>query len=191
MAMGSHMTIVGDVRYEKYMAAVGHVAMMWANYELNINSFIWELSNVECKVGTCTTSQLIGPGPRFRCLLSLLRLRNAPQSLLNAFNKHHEVAEKLSRQRNRFMHDPMVKYPDGKIGRLEFTADKHVRHDFVHVELDEVLKLFREIEDLDSKFDQLYFAALKELPPWPRGQYEISAGFRPKRGHRSMPPTVE
>lgn len=171
-----------DPRFDPFLLALGRVATGWAQYEFTINSFIWELSNIERIAGTCITSQLIGPGPRFRCLLALLQFRKAPQSLIGAFNSHHAEAEKVGRQRNRFLHDPlMVDEDTGKMSRMEITADKHVKHDFVSVEVDDLNKLDDKITKLDDEFDALYERALAEIPPWPKTQFEQSDGIRAQR----------
>ena len=68
-------------RFEPFMTALGFVASTWAEYEATVNFRIWELANVEKMAGACITSQMIGPGPRFRCLLALLELSQGPKGV--------------------------------------------------------------------------------------------------------------
>jgi hypothetical protein len=79
--------------FTPYFTAIGRLAIIWAEFEFSINEAIWELANVERFAGTCMTSQMIGPGPRFRCFVSLLRLRNCPAELINKINSLSNVAE--------------------------------------------------------------------------------------------------
>ena len=53
-------------RFVPFMAALDYVASGWAEYEATVNFIIWELANLEKRAGVCLTSQMIGPGPRFR-----------------------------------------------------------------------------------------------------------------------------
>jgi hypothetical protein len=171
-----------DARFDPFMRALGHVANGWSEYEHLINNFIWELANVEKIAGACITSQMIGPGPRFRCLLALLKFRNAPQGLIDGFNSHHTDAEKISRQRNRYMHDPiLLDHETGQVKRMEITADKHVKQHFSDIEVKELSNFLKKIGALQGAFATLYERAQVELPPWPRTQYEQSEGIRPRR----------
>jgi hypothetical protein len=112
--------------FEPFLTALGHMTTAWAEYEASINVQIWELANVEKMAGACMTSQPIGPGLRFRCLLALLELRKTPEALLGEFNSHQTRAEKLGRQRNRYLHDPFLQRY-GTIWRMEMAADRPLK----------------------------------------------------------------
>ena len=71
-----------DSKLDPYYSAVGRLVLDWAEFEFNVNDAIWELANIERKVGTCLTSQFIGPGPRFRCLVALLNFRGTPTDIV-------------------------------------------------------------------------------------------------------------
>ncbi len=117
-----------DPKLDPYYLAVGRLALEWAEFEFNVNDAIWELANIERKVGTCLTSQFIGPGPRFRCLVALLNLRGTPSEIVKKINALSTEAESLARQRNRYAHDPIVwNRKDGSIHRMETTADRAVK----------------------------------------------------------------
>jgi hypothetical protein len=176
---------------DPYYYAIGTVASAWAEFEFSVNVAIWELANVSRMAGTCMTSQMIGPGPRFRCLVSLLHLRKVPCNLINAFNSLSAEAEKLGRQRNRYLHDPMVlNEEDNSVHRMEATADRIVKHDIVPVEIDHIKKLHTEIGDLTVRFANLYRLTLNETPPWPRTQFERSEGIRPRRSRPGNSPSM-
>jgi hypothetical protein len=164
--------------FDPVYLAIGHLSAIWAEFEFNINAAIWELANVERRAGTCMTSQLIGPGPRFRCLIALLNLRNAPQDLIASFNSLSQEAVSLGRQRNRYLHDPIVlNVEEDKIYRIETTADRKLKHEFVPLDLSSIEKLHGKIDRAADQFDDLFNRVLAETAPWPRTQYEQSKGI--------------
>jgi len=128
------------------------------------------------------TAQLIGPGPRFRCLAALFELRGVSPELIKAFNSLSSEAEGLGRQRNRFAHDVVVlNSQDRQLYRVETTADRRLRHDFIVIDLKAVEKLVIEIEKLTDRFDVLFDRVLAETPSWSRTQYKGSAGILRER----------
>jgi hypothetical protein len=171
-----------DPKLDPYLQAIGRVALSWAEFEFNVNDAIWELANLERKVGTCLTSQLIGPGPRFRCLVALLNLRGTPSEIVKRINVLSADAEAVSRQRNRYLHDPMVwNKQDGSIHRMETTADRTVRHEILPVEIKEIKALYQKIEHLGARFNFLYAYVQAKTPPWSRTMFEQSSGIQRER----------
>jgi hypothetical protein len=167
---------------EPYLSAIGWLALAWSEFEFHINDSIWELANVGREAGACMTAQLIGPGPRFRCLIALLNLHKVSGSLVKEFNSFSAEAESLGRQRNRYLHDPMViDSITKKVHRMEITADRTVKHEIIEVEISEIKGLATKIEHASAKFDELYERVLVETPSWPRTQYEQSEGIRRQR----------
>ena len=176
---------------EPYYKLIGKLAITWAEFELSVNEAIWELANVTREAGTCMTSQFIGPGPRFRCLVSLLNLRKAPDALVKAINVLSGEAENLGRQRNRYLHDPLMRDRDtGRIYRMETTADRTLKHIGIPVETEEIGRLVEKIETIDADFDDIYLRVLAETPLWPRTQFEQSPGIRRHRSARESSPSV-
>jgi hypothetical protein len=173
---------------DPYLHAIGRLSWAWSIFEFTINEAIWELANVSRHAGTCMTSQLIGPGPRFRCLVALLNLREVPQNLINEINTLTSTAEKLGRQRNRYLHDPIVMHMANKtVHRMETTADRTLKHDIVPVDIDEIKKLVKDIDEIEIKFEHLYDRVRADTPPWPSTEYEQSRGIRRER--HPLPPS--
>jgi hypothetical protein len=177
-----HFSFDESAEFEQLYIALGKLSRYWAAFEYVLNDAIWELANVERFAGTCMTAQLIGPGPRFRCLAALFELRGVSSELIKAFNSLSSEAEGLGRQRNRFIHDVVVfNSQDRELYRVETTADRRLRHDFVVIDLRAVEKLVVEIERLTDRFDDLFDRVLAETAPWPRAQYKESAGILRER----------
>ncbi|MCA1437752.1 hypothetical protein I6F33_33035 [Bradyrhizobium sp. BRP20] len=189
-----HFTPNERSEFEPFYQAIGKLARYWSGLEYAINDSIWELSNVERFAGTCMTSQPIGPGPRFRCLIALLELRDVKPDLIKAFNSFSSEVEGLGRQRNRLLHDMVVLNElDGQLYRVEATADRHLKHDFMPIDLKLINKLVQDIDDAVDRFDLLFDRVIAETPPWPRTQYAQSHGIRRERNERrgsNKPPST-
>ena len=168
--------------FEPYFVAMGRVANAYSQLEFTINDAIWELANVERAIGVCLTAQMIGPGPRNRCLLALLNLRKAPKPILDQFNVISKKIEGLAAQRNRYVHDPFVLNEDtGEIHRMEASADKSISYGFMDADVTKLTALVEQIEKTGNEFNQLYLRACDELPSWPRTQFEGSWGIQVRR----------
>jgi hypothetical protein len=185
-----------DARFDPYMLAVGKIATVWAGLEFAINQAIWELCNVDAGAGACITAQLIGSGPRMRALLALVDFRSSDpkskveDSLTYKLNKLRERIEGLGRQRNSYIHQyPFIGLEKGDIKRLEVTADRRLRFDYVPADFDAMGKLVNDIRQARSDFDSIFERVLAEFVPWPRTQYEQSTrGIRSLRRNRDTPP---
>ncbi len=165
----------------------------YSQLEFSMNDAIAELANVERRAGVCMTAQMIGPGLRIRCLLALLELRKAPQVTLDEFNRIGSKIEGLARQRNRFVHDPIVlDRESGKIARMQATADRKMAYGFVETEIKDLLDLCIKLDRADHEFNLLYLQARDALPQWPRTQFAGSEGIEVHRyrngGPSDLPP---
>ena len=179
---GAHYT----KELDPYLHAIGRLSWVWAVFEFTINDAIWELANVSRHAGTCMTSELIGPGPRIRCLIALLNLRNTPPELIKEINSLTSDAEGLGRRRNRFLHDPIVWHKTDKtVHRMETTADRSLKHDIVPVNIKEITDLIKEIEEMDVAFEEMFDRIRADTPPWPSKEFEQSRGIRRERHPQS------
>jgi hypothetical protein len=128
--------------FKPYLVAIGKLATTWAMFEFTLNDIIWELANLSPKAGTCLTAQLIGPGPRFRCLVALLTLRGSSPRVIKIANSISSKADDLGRQRNRYVHGPAVfrstdnisyRGNDGRQkGKAWYFSDKHSSYRRTH-----------------------------------------------------------
>jgi hypothetical protein len=176
-----------DPRLDPYYMAIGHIGVAWADFEFALNDAIWELANVDRAAGTCMTAQLIGPAPRFRCLIALLKARRTPQALLDLFNTMSRDAGSLAAKRNRYLHDPIALQPEtGVVYRIEATAEKSLRLGGIPVDLAKLSELIGDIDKIIAEFDNLMRRVLAETPAWPREQYSRSEGIQ---RHRTVPKT--
>lgn len=166
---------------DKHMKALGFCVAIWAELEHRINQAIWELANVEARAGVCLTAQMIGPGPRIRALVALVTHRGGSGALRNELNQLASDLTSLGGKRNRLAHDPWVVMDDRSVARLNVTAERKIDYSWHHVELQELMDFFEEVELIYARFMDLWERILSELPSWPRTQYEQSPGIRHHR----------
>ncbi len=159
-------------RMAPLMEAIGHVAHHWARLEHEINQMIWALSALSPADGACITAQISAIMPRMRALIALADKNGCSKGLLKALNSFSGEADKLSRRRNRVIHDPwFFRYlPDEggarvEYGRLEVTADRHLVYEIKPQTRKEVLDVAHKITAANKKFRSLrnqIHAELKE-----------------------------
>lgn len=160
-----------------YYTATGRIAVNWAFLEAYVNRFIWELMDVEQFVGACLTAQIIAPSNRFRALIALVKYRGGSERHVSKLNKLAARVDTLSRQRNRFVHDPAVADLEGNFFRLEITADKSLTFGAQPIDLAK-LKIFAdEIKGTAQRFWDLAEEIRLELPASPNIRFGQSPGI--------------
>jgi hypothetical protein len=161
-----------DQRFDPYCLLVGKIASAWANVEQLVDQLTWELANIEAAAGCCFTGQMIGPGPRVKLLVSLIVYRGGGGELLQTANRLGNDLTSLGAQRNRYIHDgSVVRNSTGELYRVEITADKKPRSEFVLFDAAVATKLWAEIRAANGALWALRARLIAELPSWPRTQY--------------------
>jgi hypothetical protein len=154
------------------MAGIGRVAAVWAKLEFTINEMIWDLANLDINCGACITSQLTSPVSRMRALISLVRLLGGKDRLIGDLNKFSGRIDGLARRRNRIVHDPWGYSVDkNTFVRLEITADRKLVFEDKVAELEEIKRVFDDINHATVDFLKMEHRIMAELPAWPRIQY--------------------
>jgi hypothetical protein len=168
-----------DPRFQEYMKWLGHVAAIWASLELNVNMAIWELANVERWIGACLTTQIFSPSSRFRVLISLIHVRGGTPETISKIHKFAESAGGLSRRRNSYVNDSWALDENtGEVKRIHVTMEGAFSFGFTPTSVDELKRLYDDIQDGIRRFDQLREEVFRSLPPWPRTQFSRSRGIR-------------
>jgi hypothetical protein len=110
----------------EYANLIAHVASSWATLEYYVADSIWQLAELKPAIGACITTQIFGLGGKFAALLALLKLRQAPESLITKVNKFTETVRGPQERRNRIIHDAWLMDNENPtaMGRLELTAPK-------------------------------------------------------------------
>src|SRR5258707_11836060 len=168
-----------DPRFQEHMKWLGHVAAISASLDLSVNMTIWELANVERWIGACLTTQIFSPSSRFRVLISLVHVRGGKPEIISKIHKCAESAGGLSRRRNSYVHDTWaVDESTGEVKRIHVTMEGAFSFGFTPTSVDELKRLYDDIQDGIRRFDLLREEIFRSLPPWPRTQFSLSRGIR-------------
>ena len=89
----------------EHLEGIGRVAAILSHLDFYVNEMIWELANVERTAGACLTAQVLGPNPRCKALVALMRFRGANQKLIDNANSLASRYCGLGDRRNRIVHD--------------------------------------------------------------------------------------
>jgi hypothetical protein len=154
---------------KEHFEAVGRVSNAWATFEFYTNRLIWWVANVDEPIGACITAQYIGPGPRFRALAALVKLRGGNSELIKSINRFSVTAQGVAGERNRWSHDPMfVEDETGDVFRWQATADRVLVFELKPVLLAEMQSLEEKIWGTVAELKELGAAIVGGLPPLPR-----------------------
>jgi hypothetical protein len=137
---------------QAHYEAIGRVASEWASFEATLDTASIHMAQIEPMAGVCFTSQIPGSGRKLDAYIALARLKGADRTVseLNDFAKD---AQGLQEQRNRIVHDPWVGLT--KPHRLEATARRKLRLEFIPVSTEEVLEVAAKIIALEKRFEAL------------------------------------
>ncbi len=151
---------------DAYYIAIGKVASNWAAFEALVNSLLWQLAKVHDDRGACLTAQIANVARSLDALASLVRLEGGSETVLKEINRFAEKTGKLSRRRNRIIHDPWTMSPNlVEPHRLEISAQKRLIFQLQATPLDDILALVDAIDDHMDEFDKLANAVLVEIEP--------------------------
>jgi hypothetical protein len=140
-----------------YLAAVGAVASTWAGFELSLDMSAIMLARIPQQIGLCFTAQIAGPARKLDAYIAIARLRGADNDLVRDLNELAKDTASLAERRNRVVHDPWFFFTEGASpGRLEITAKRVLRHRYVEVGEDVILRLVADIDSHIAKFAILH-----------------------------------
>jgi hypothetical protein len=170
---GSVPTVIPE--FEPYLRGLGMVALSWSQAEFFLDEMMLLLANVDRQIGSCITSQMIGPGPRVRAIASLMRLRGTPQTCVDEFNSMAAEIESLGRQRNRFLHDQVLMHRESRqVRRLEITADRKPKYELIEITPMELHTLSGKIDNASKALRDLTTRITSATPSFPTEQFHKS-----------------
>lgn len=154
----------------EYATYVGRISSAWSAVEFHINLATWAIADVAPAIGACLTAQIYTFDARMKALLSLLKLRHVNDSIIKATNQFAEDSRGLQEIRNRIIHDYWVWSEVGDIFRVEVTAPKKLKFEFVLVPLDELKNHYESMAkfaDRAAILKKQIYDALPSLPETP------------------------
>jgi hypothetical protein len=153
-----------------HYAALGRVAAAWSFLEAGVDTACIRLADIESDRGICLTSQIAGIGRKLDAYISLARLRALPKELIERLDKFAKLTQGVSEKRNRLVHDIWFFNHPLPPERLQATARKLLRFEYIPTKTEDILKTAREINDLHGEFEVLDQA----VETWPLRSPDIS-----------------
>jgi hypothetical protein len=150
-----------------HYAALGRVAAAWAFSEAGVDTACVRLADMAPERGICFTAQIAGIGKKLDAFIALARLWPLPKELIERLDKFAKRAQGISEKRNRLVHDIWFFNHPEPPERLEATARKLLRFEYIPTKVDDILKTAWEISDLHGEFDILTQAVETWRPPLP------------------------
>lgn len=173
MAQPSEPVVTAE--FEPFVRALGVLSLSWSQVEYHLNDFIWFLTNLNRQFGACITAQLIGPGPRIRSIVALMKLRGVSDDLIKEFNSLSADIESAGRQRNRWAHDQLLwHHVQKKMARFEITADRIPKFIAQPTEPADIHAVTLLCEDINRRIENFVRRVVERAPAWPRTEYDQS-----------------
>jgi hypothetical protein len=141
-----------DVSLEHY-AAIGRVAVEWAAFEANIDFYSLRLADFNKEEGICFTAQIAGSGRKLDAYISIAQYRGVGKATAKKLHSFASDTAGLAEQRNRIIHDSWAGI--GGPHRLEATARKKLKFEFVEAPTEQVLELSHKIHTHNERFYEL------------------------------------
>jgi len=157
----------------KLYEAIGRVAAAWSYLEALIDTASIEIVPIPAEIGVCFTAQIAGSGRKLAAYISLARYsRKLSGKLIQELDEFAQATARVAERRNRYVHDVWVyDYPKTP-QRLEATANKILRLEYVDTPIEKIKKLAEEINDHADKFAKIServssapYAFLYKSPP--------------------------
>lgn len=145
-----------------HLAMVGSIAGDWALFETFLDGYALTLANFDNPLGYCFTAQVIGSARKLDAYIAVARARGAKKhnGELDQFAKDTAA---LAERRNRVVHDPW-KFETGlDPKRLEITARRKLRTEWIPVSSAELIELNRAIQGHVDRFCELHDRIAAEI----------------------------
>lgn len=156
---------------EDHCAAIGLVAITWADFELAVDRCIWVLLKVDQQIGACVTAQMNSMFNRMNAMTSLAQERGASDPLRKKLSVLAGKLGSLSEERNRVVHDARFWMVERKkIGRFQATAKANLKFDVQTETISSLYEIAQRMEAHKQEFMKIWAelaAELGKLPPKP------------------------
>ena len=151
---------------EAYYLLVGKIVKNYAALEVLVCSAIWQIAEIPDNVGACLTSNIYSLEAKIKALQAILRVKGDFESTARELATFYDGIRGLSEFRNRIVHDATSE-KDGVMGRLEITANKKLKMEFVPEDLISMNTKGNEIDDAFDKLKVILKPAIEAFPPLP------------------------
>jgi hypothetical protein len=154
----------------EFAEAIAEAANSWTALEYAVNTTIWALADVKPALGACLTAQIYTMPARMDALLSLMKLRQVSDAIIDRTNKFVSQFRDALDARNRTVHDYWMndRLRPESMGKLVITAQKVARFRIVSVEIAELKNDVQKIHERRYQFEAIRRAVDDALPSLPR-----------------------
>ena len=136
----------------EHLITIGRIASSWSAFELMLDEAIWAFTGLNREVGACVTSQIPNVSRRLEAVLSLLKLKEAPDLILGPLRKFVQRTNELQIKRNGVVHAIWSSGPSTrKTYRMHVTARAGLKFQFEISELKNLKALLSQIKDHTRK----------------------------------------
>lgn len=144
------------------LAKIGEMAVEWSELERRVDETIWHVLETPADRGACLTAQFVGPGPRCRALMSLCRVANISNDIIEDIAQFKKEAGQIGSKRNRILHDYWFELVDirtreSTIIRHEIEPESPHSQKQKNVTIDDIDKWINEAAHLKNIFVQAVF----------------------------------
>jgi hypothetical protein len=168
--LGGSSTIKQTAVALSHLTVLGFIVAEWSIFEAQIDERAVELAQISSPAVLCFTSQVAGPGRKLDAYIALARLRGA-SNMMKALHQLAKDAMGVAERRNRVVHDPWLLLGQGGPFRVETTARRKLRNEYIPVSAAEMAKLSEDVLALIERFidlDRQVRAAVETSPDKPR-----------------------
>lgn len=154
----THLSAFGMFRSESpYFEVIGRISVEWGSFEAALDRLIWVLSGTTRQTCAAITSQINGPVPRLRAILSLLELKGVFPDLLSDMNQFMQRTHGIADERNRVLHDPwLFEHRDQTVEQARSARiGKKFVHDYKPVTIEGLNEIGRRINEHALKLVEL------------------------------------
>jgi hypothetical protein len=151
---------------ERHYAAIGKVAVEWAELEGMLDIRAIEVAGFDTTNGMCFALQIVGPGRKLNVYMAVAELRGAKTGTLKKLRRLQQDILAVAEKRNRVIHDQWEIKPSGSPIRLELTANKTLIAEYKFHPTNAVESIRTEIRSLIERFELLDGGVLSELNSW-------------------------
>ena len=149
---------------DPHYTVIGLVACLWGFLESGIDGAISDLARTDERVMACVTAQLIGPARRMDALVALFRHEGGSEEIVKQLKKFQGSIQQLGEDRNRVVHDPLMKNnKTGKVHKSLTTAKGELKYELAPVSIDDMKKTAEEIREANWRFSHLRDAIKAEM----------------------------
>lgn len=140
-----------------YFDHIGRICAEWAWFEARLDMTIGLLSGLDDRTSAAITSQINGPVPRLRAILSLLELKGVAKEVRDAVMAFMQKTHGIADDRNRVVHDPWVldDIRETVLQRRSARIGKTFFHGYKEVSADELMALEKKINDHHIRFIEI------------------------------------